>query len=212
MSNNVIDVLIVDDHTLFNDGLAAMLSSIPEIRVLGQVYDSKYALREVQIHNPDLLILDFNMPKINGLELTKLLLESCPELKILALSMYNETRFVEDFKAAGAKGYVLKTTELKDLIQIIYKVYGGDTYFDTLLNAKSEGRNHSEDDFLKKNRLTPREVEILKLIKSGLTNHQIADRIFLSMLTVQTHRRNIHFKLGIRGEADLIRWLEKNEL
>lgn len=207
-----IDVLIVDDHTLFNDGLAAMLSSVPGIRVSGQVYESRYALREVQMHKPDLLILDFNMPKINGLELTGLLLKSCPELKILVLSMYNEPRFVEDFKAAGAKGYVLKTAELDELVQVIHKICNGSTCFETKGKIQNEGLNHQDDDFLKKNRLTPREIEVLKLVKAGFTSQQIAEKMFLSQLTVQTHRRNIHFKLAIRGEADLIRWLEKNEI
>jgi DNA-binding NarL/FixJ family response regulator len=210
--SSLIKVLIVDDHTLFNDGLAAMLSSVPEIKVYGQVYDARNTLRDVQINRPDVVILDFNMPKINGLELTHQLLKGSPELKILILSMYNEPRFLEDFKAAGARGYVLKTTELKKLVGIIQKVADGGLCFDSNDRPLQADSIHSSDEFLKKIRLTPREIEILKLIKTGLTNQQIAQQIFLSQLTVQTHRRNVHFKLGIKGEADLIRWLEKNEL
>nr|WP_295923002.1 response regulator transcription factor [uncultured Dyadobacter sp.] len=210
LTNRKINVLIVDDHNLFNDGLAAMLASTPEITVIGQVYESKDTLREVQLHRPDLLLMDFNMPKINGLEMTRLLLKSYPDLKILVLSMYNEPRFIEDFKSAGAKGYALKTTVLNELVGIIRRIHEGSTCFEQTRSA-SMASNHSKDDFLQKHKLTPREIEILKLVKGGMTNQQIAEKIFLSVLTVQTHRRNIHFKLEIKGEADLIRWLEKNE-
>ena len=206
-----VKILIIDDHTLFNDGLAAMLKSDSSLLVVGQVYNSKEALYFVQKLTPDIVLLDFNMPYLDGLAITKLVIASFPLQKILILSMYNETRYVEDFRKAGAKGYMLKTAGVNELTQTIHKVVEGDVCFDTLLSVSKTESVHLNDDFLKRYRLTPREMEILKHIKTGLTSNQIAEIMFVSPLTVETHRKNIHFKLGIRGQNELFRWLLTQE-
>jgi DNA-binding NarL/FixJ family response regulator len=206
-----IKILIVDDHTLFNDGLATMLKNDSSLWVVGQVYNSKDALYSVQKLAPDIVLLDFNMPYLNGLQVTELLLKSHPELKILVLSMYNEIRFTEDFRKAGAKGYILKTADLITLTEAVHKVAEGGSCFENGNTSVESVSNHSDDDFVKKYKLTPREIEILQQIKKGLTSQQIADRIFVSPLTVETHRKNIHFKLGIKGQNELFRWLLKQE-
>jgi DNA-binding NarL/FixJ family response regulator len=207
-----IKILIVDDHGLFNDGLKAMLIRESTIEVVGQVYHSKDAFYEVNRLNPDLLLMDFNMPGTNGLEMTQQLLQHFPALKILILSMYSEVRYIEDFRKAGARGYLLKTVNVVELLSAIRAVMAGKTYFDPkILQTKVPG-SHAEDSFLKRFRLTSREIEVMRYIRQGLSTQQIADTVHVSMYTIETHRRNIHFKLKVKSVAELIRFMDSNEI
>src|SRR6185369_7961018 len=145
-SNSVINVVIIDDHRLFNDGLNAMLEPEKHIEVLTQVYDSREARAKVKKLNPDVVLMDFNMPNINGMELAKLLLEEKPDLKILILSMYNEERHIDTFKEIGAKGYIFKTASAEEVVRAIQQVHAGEFYF-----PETETKtNHADDSFLKK--------------------------------------------------------------
>lgn len=202
-----IRALIVDDHTLFNNGLKAMLADEPTIDVVGQVYVSKDTSHAVARLLPDILLLDFNMPGTNGLEMTKQLLSSFPKLNILILSMYNEQRFIDDFRKAGAKGYILKTVDVYELVKAIQTVAKGDTIFKT----QTQANNHADDRFVKKISITTRELEVIKYIREGLTSQQIADKMNVSFYTIETHRRNIHLKLDVKSTAELIRFMEENE-
>lgn len=202
-----IRALIVDDHTLFNNGLKAMLADEPTIDVVGQVYASKDTSHAVARLLPDILLLDFNMPGTNGLEMTKQLLSSFPKLNILILSMYNEQRFIDDFRKAGAKGYILKTVDVYELVKAIQTVAKGDTIFKT----QTQANNHADDRFVKKISITTRELEVIKYIREGLTSQQIADKMNVSFYTIETHRRNIHVKLDVKSTAELIRFMEENE-
>lgn len=207
-----IRALIVDDHTLFNNGLKAMLVGEPTIEIVGQVYASKDTLHAVARLLPDILLMDFNMPGINGLEMTRQLLASFTTLNILILSMYNEQHYIDEFRKAGAKGYVLKTADVDELVSAIQTILSGKTYFNVRTNRRMEQNAHTDDDFLKKFRLTPREIEIITSIRQGLTSQQIADKMNVSFYTVETHRRNIHVKLGVKSTAELIRFMDENAL
>jgi DNA-binding NarL/FixJ family response regulator len=202
-SDDVIKVMIIDDHRLFNDGLNAMLEAEAGIDVLAQVYDSREAKDKVKKLNPDVVLMDFNMPHLNGIELASLLLNERPDLKILVLSMYNEERHIEYFKNRGAKGYLFKTASAEEVVLAIQRVYGGGIYFPEA-NAKS---NHANDNFLKKLKLSNRELEVIELIKAGLTTKEIADKLFISYYTAETHRKNIKLKVGVKGEADFIKFI-----
>jgi DNA-binding NarL/FixJ family response regulator len=207
-----IKVLIVDDHTLFNDGLSSILSKDPSIEVVEQIYHSRLAMDSVHRTSPDVALLDFNMPGMNGLELAKKLKSSFSGLKLLILSMYGDERFIEEFRKVGVEGYVLKTADMKELIKAISTVVNGGTYFDPRIAISQSADIHANDNFLKKVRLTPKEREVLKLIKAGLKNSEIAQKLFLTQSTVETHRKNIHFKLQTKGAAELYRWLLENEI
>lgn len=200
--------LIVDDHTLFNDGLKSMLADEPSIEVIGQVYTSKDTPHAVARLVPDILLMDFNMPGINGLDMTRQLLMSFPTLRILILSMYNESRYVDEFRKAGAKGYLLKTVDVEELVSAIKTIMAGNMYFIRKPNQLVEPDTHAEDIFLKKFRLTPREIEIIACIRQGMTSQQIAELMFVSFYTIETHRRNIHVKLGVKNTVELIRLME----
>lgn len=204
-------VLIVDDHRLFNNGLKATLRDEPAIEVVGQVFSSRDTPHAVFQHAPDILLMDFNMPDVNGLEMTRQLVKSFPEIRILILSMYGEQRYIDDFRKAGAKGYVFKTIEVEELMAAIEAVLSGNTYFLSKLETKVKTDHHAEDGFMKKFKLTAREIEVIEHIREGLTNQQIADVMYVSYYTVETHRRNIHFKLGIKSTAELIRFMDENK-
>lgn len=202
-------VLIVDDHRLFNDGLRAMLTEEPHLTVVGQVYDSREALRQTHLLAPHLILLDFNMPHLDGLALTRQLIKEFMEIKILALSMYAELRYIADFRKAGARGYLLKTASPQEVVAASLTVASGGHCFASLL-AAGVGNNHSGDEFLRRFRLTPREVEVIRQVRQGLSSQQIADYLCVSFYTVETHRRNIHLKLGIGNAQELVGFAFEN--
>lgn len=199
----VINVVIIDDHRLFNDGLNAMLEPEKHVEVLTQVYDSREARAKVKKLNPDVVLMDFNMPHINGMELAKLLLQEKPGVKILILSMYNEERHIGSFKEIGAKGYIFKTASAEEVVLAIQQVHAGEFYF-----SETETKTvHADDSFLKKLKLSSRELEVIELIKEGLTTKGIADKLNISYYTAETHRKNIKLKVGVKGEADFIKFI-----
>jgi two-component system nitrate/nitrite response regulator NarL len=201
--NDVIKVIIIDDHRLFNDGLNAILVPEHSIEVLAQVYDSREAKEIIWKLNPDVVLMDFNMPHLDGIELTKLLLGERPDLKILQLSMYIEERYIESFKSIGARGYLFKTASAGEVVQAIKEVHAGGYYFPEA-DANS---NHSNDNFLKKLKLSHRELEVIQLIKAGLKTKEIAIRLGISFYTAETHRKNIKLKAGLKGEAEFIKFI-----
>jgi len=197
-----INIIIVDDHRLFNDGLNMMLQAESDINVLDQVYDSRDAVQKTEVLNPDVVLIDFNMPHINGIELTHQLLQTKPDLKMLILSMYNEEIFIEKFKKAGIKGYLFKTASAEEVVQPIKNIYDNESHF----TDNSSKSIHSDDDFLKKLKLSKREIEVINLVKEGLTTKEIAEKLNISFYTAETHRKNIKVKMGIKGEADFIKF------
>lgn len=202
-SDGIVNVLIIDDHRMFNDGLNALLEQEPGIKVVAQVYDSREAKEKVNQLDPQVILMDFNMPHLNGIELTKLLLNERPDLKILMLSMYNEERIIESFKHIGARGYVFKTSPTRELVLATQKVHAGEYYFP----STDEKGVHADDNFLKKLKLSSREIEVIQLIKVGLTTKEIAEKLQISYYTAETHRKNIKLKAGLKGEADFIRFI-----
>jgi DNA-binding NarL/FixJ family response regulator len=199
-------VLIIDDHRLFNDGLRLMLNESPDIDVIGQIYYSREAMQKITLLHPDVLIIDFNMPELDGLSLTRQITAELANQCILILSMYGEQRYIDDFRRAGALGYMLKTATRAELFTAIRAVARHQPYFDPKLSDVKQFSNHTDDVFLRKHRLTPREVDIIRLLKEGLSSHQVANRLILSVHTIDTHRKNIYAKLGISTIAELVRF------
>lgn len=183
-----------------------MLADVPDLIVVGQIYHSPNALQAVTEFQPDVLIIDFNMPELDGLDLTRQLVANRTTQRILILSMYGEQRYIDDFRNAGATGYMLKTSTKEELLAAIRAVAQGQAYFDPKLHDWKQFGNHTDDIFLKKYKLTPREVEIIRYIKQGLSSPQIAEKVNLSPHTIDTHRKNIHAKLNISTLADLVRF------
>jgi DNA-binding NarL/FixJ family response regulator len=203
-----IKIIIVDDHRLFNDGLRSMLSTEAQIDVVAQVYDSRDAEQIIMDLKPDVVLIDFNMPHINGIELTKRLVGKIKEVKVLILSMYNEEMYIESFRRSGSRGYVFKTATVEEVVTAIRKVYSGEHHFP----ATHKKSNHSDDLFLKKLKLSNRELEVIRLVKNGLKTKEIADQLNISFYTAETHRKNIKLKIGVEGEAAFLNFIYNADL
>ena len=205
-------ILIADDHQLFNDGMKMMLSPEPDLQVVGQVFSGKDVLDAVHRLAPDVILLDINMPHLNGLEVAMQLTKSFPMVKIIILTMYNDRKFVEDCQKMGVQGYVLKNSGVDEVIEAIQTVVSGQKYYDAKLNKSTNPNQHGDDFFMKQFQLTKREIEIIGLVGKSYTNEEIAEKLFLSVATVKTHRNNINLKLGINKPADLVKFAMEHGL
>lgn len=199
-------ILIADDHQLFNDGMKMMLSAEEDILIVGQVFSGKDVLHAVHTLQPDLLLLDINMPHLNGLEVAEKLRSSHPALRIIMLTMYSDRKFVDDCSRLGVPGYILKNSGVDEVLNAIETVLDGKKYYDPKLTKSTAPNQHADDSFQRQFQLTKREIEIIGLIGQSFTNEEIADKLFLSVATVKTHRNNINLKLGIKQPADLVRF------
>jgi DNA-binding NarL/FixJ family response regulator len=188
---------------MFSDTLRAMLEPQHGITVLAQVFDSREAKVKIAACHPHVVLMDYNMPHLDGIELTKLLLAEDPKLKILIVSMYMEDHVIDAFRLIGAKGYLFKTASVEELVTAVRKVHAGEYYF------PEEGDTNSEahENLLKKLRLSDREMEVVQLMKTGLKTKEIAERLHISSYTAEAHRNNIKLKTGIKSEADFIRFV-----
>ncbi|MFN8357686.1 MAG: response regulator transcription factor [Spirosomataceae bacterium] len=198
-------ILIIDDHQLFNDGLALILKEAKDFKIVGQVYDSRQALYQCQTFNPDVVLVDFNMPYLDGLEVVKQLKAYAFKCKVVVISMYADSRELMLFKELGVNGFLPKTTPAGELRAALRDIVAGEQVFKSISVDKPES---IKDDFVLKYRLSKREVEILKALKEGNTSEQVAERLHLSYFTVQTHRRNINQKLNIKTQQDLFDFLK----
>ena len=205
-----VKIIIADDHTLFINGLRLLLKEEPQIEVIDVANDGKELLDVLTTTTPDLILLDINMPVLNGLEAARYIKRSYPAIKLIILSTYNEDHLVDKAKQAGVNGYLLKNSSKEDLLQTIRLVINNQSAF-PYLEPKKENIFDKEDTFLKQFNLTKRETEIILLLKNNLTNQQIADQLFLSIYTVETHRKNIMQKLGLKSPVALMKFIiEKN--
>ncbi|GAA0746017.1 response regulator transcription factor [Ideonella azotifigens] len=193
-------VLLVDDHPLVREGLRARLSRIARITELGEAGSALEALEQMTRLRPHLVLMDVGMKDMNGIELTTLLLQRESQLKVLMLSMYDNPEYVQRALQAGARGYVLKDAPATEIVAAIEAVSAGGTF---LSPAVSKGlfRNQAPRPLL-----TPRESEILSALGRGESSKHIASALNLSVRTVETHRQSIKRKLGIEGQAELIKY------
>ncbi|HEY0108520.1 MAG TPA: response regulator transcription factor [Fibrella sp.] len=207
-----IKILIADDHQLFNDGMKMMLAAEGPIQVVGQVFSGKDVLDAVQRLQPNVVLLDINMPHSNGLEVAEKLLKSYPTVRIIMLTMYSDRKFVEDCQRLGVPGYILKNSGVDEVLNAIDTVLAGKRYYDPKLTKSTTPNQHADDSFQKQFQLTKREIEIIGLVGQSFTNEEIAEKLFLSIATVKTHRNNINLKLGINKPADLVKFAVEHRL
>lgn len=195
-------ILIADDHVLFNDGIKGMLVGEKGFEVIEQVFSGDKLIEQLAITKPDIVLLDINMPGKTGLELAEILGKQYPDISVIMLSMYSDKRFVQECKRMKVKAYVLKNASKDKLITAIKSVINGEMYYDSALEEHKN--RHQDDEFIRKFSLTKRELEIIRLVKENHTAQDIANILFLSVFTVETHRRNINLKLGIKNTVGLI--------
>lgn len=197
-------VLIADDHPLFNDSLSTLLTTELGWPVVGQVYEGNRVVPMIHQINPHLILLDLNLPQQSGLQIAEEILRDFGSIAVVFMTMYAESRIVEEAQRLGVRGYLLKTTTRHDILTGLRAVATGNRYFDPGLTPVAPVL--VADDFARRLQLTPRELSIIRYIQQGLGTLTIAERMHLSPLTIKTHRRNIHFKLGTSSTAELLRF------
>lgn len=204
-----IRIIIADDHRVFIDGMKAMLKEIRGLEVIADAENGNQLIEQAGKHKPDVILTDIQMPLKDGIDATKEIHKLYPEIKIVALTMLNESMFIKKMLEAGASGYVLKTIDKEELIKVIRKVAAGEKHFSAEVTAQLMN-NFSQKSPL--DILTKREREILGLIAQGLTDKEIAEKVFLSPLTATTHRKNILSKLGLKNKVELTRFAMEHKL
>lgn len=206
-----INIIIADDHQLFIDGIKSILNKSIDIKTVGDANNGLEVLKLLENGiEPDVILTDIRMPVMDGVALTKEVTKHYPRINVLALSMYDQTADVIEMLNAGAKGYVTKNVEKKELTKALYTVVKGDYYFSENLPEDIKDWFNTESLTPKESTLTKREVEILQLVAKGRTSIQIAKQLSLSKFTVDTHRKNIHKKLGIKSNAGLVNYTLKH--
>lgn len=206
----MIKILIADDHTMFVDGIESILTSEPDFSIIGRCYTGPDVLAFVQKQEPDIVLLDVNLPGKNGIDVCKELAEIKPSVKVLAISMFNEESFVSEILNNGAKGYILKNTGRDELFKAIRTVSKGDSYFskevtETIMKGLMNQRKASSKSNSSIPKLSRREKEVLKLIAQEFTTQEIADNLFISLKTVESHRSSLLSKLNARNSVGLVR-------
>ncbi len=204
-----IKILLADDHKLIKDGLRALIANEEDMEVMVDALNGRDAVSLAKVYNPDIIIMDINMPDLNGIDATRMILEENPDIKIIALSIHSTTTFVKEMLKAGVSAYLVKHCAYEELAKAIRIVMKGRRYLsseivgvvmdDYVLNSPS-----NKDTVF--STLTPREREILQLVAEGLKSDHIADRLFISAKTVSSHRRKIMKKLNLNSIAELTRY------
>jgi DNA-binding NarL/FixJ family response regulator len=194
-------IIITEDHDILREGLRSLLKDEESIQVVADAPNGKVLLDYLQTTPVDVVLMDINMPVMNGIEATKIIAQEHKNVKVLILSMLDNVNYLNQLMRAGAHGYLLKSTGKDELIHAIHEVAAGNIYISQELKQKAIGTKPEEDV-----KLTKRELQVLELLAEGLTNKEIADKIFLSKRTVETHRKNLIDKTHCKNTSALIKY------
>jgi two-component system response regulator NreC len=209
-----IRILIADDHGVLRAGLRALLDAELDMTVVGEASNGDMALRLARNQRPDVVLLDISMPDANGIDVTRKLKAAHPTARVLILTVHEDEMLLREAIRAGAAGYIVKRAIESELINAIHAVYRGDLYVHPSMThallQKKPPRGRVNEALVEK--LTPREIDVLRLIAQGYTNRQAAEILTISVRTVETHRANIMGKLGAQGRVDLVRYAQENDL
>jgi DNA-binding NarL/FixJ family response regulator len=213
-----IRLILVDDHQLVRTGIANLLSGEPGFEIIGEAADSKELFELLKIVQPEVAILDIALPGMSGIEITKKLHNDYPGIRILILSMHTSEEFIFNAINSGARGYLPKNTSRKELIEAIFAIQRGEEYFaESISNVilKSyirKAKSDSQETENSENLLSKREIEVLRLFAEGLTNQEIADKLFISIRTVESHKNHIMARLELKTTVDLIKFAIRNNI
>ena len=215
MNSNQISIVLADDHLIVRQGLRSLLESEPDFTVIGETGDGLQAVELVKKENPDVAVLDLMMPGLNGIEVARQLSKQAARTRIIILSMYDDEGFVLEALSNGVSAYVLKETGSADLIHAVREVYHGHRYLSPALSDRAieiyeqMNRVGTTDKY---ETLTTREREVLQLAAEGLGTTEMAERLFISPRTAETHRSNLMQKLGLQNQTDLVRFAIRKDL
>ena len=209
----MINLSITDDHKMIRKGIVSMLKNTPILKVVGTYENAKQTLKEISNDNPDVLLLDINLPDINGIDLCKQLVKKYPNLKIIALTNFDDISFTKRMLKNGAHGYLLKNTDKLEILEALKMVLSGELYIQKDIQKRllNQSVTKTIDNGLQPN-LTRREHDVLVAISEELTTQQISEKLFISVKTVETHRMNIMSKLGAKNSVGIIKIAIDKEL
>lgn len=213
----MIRIVIVEDLPMILEGIKLLINKVADFEIVGEYKNGKEFIDDVKLIDADIILTDIDMPVMDGIAATKLAISLRPELKIIALSMYNDRKFYYEMITAGAKGFVLKQAPSKDLEYAIREVYNGENYFSPdLLRTVIIEMQGIEKELLREKKellkLTERETELLNLLCQGLTNQELANKLFVSLRTIETAKSRLMEKTNTKNNAGLIIWAIKNKI
>lgn len=202
-----IKIIIADDHTMFLQGIVSLLESEENITILGKAENGKTIFKLMENTLPNIILLDISMPEMDGIEVTKLLKQKYPFIKILIVSTHSNIQMIAKLIRMGVDGYLLKNAEKRELLHAINTIQNGETYFCKEVEEKNDENNSKiKSETQQITELSSREKEILILIAQEFTGNEIAEKTFISLNTVNTHRRNLISKLNVKNTAGLVKY------
>lgn len=210
-----INILLADDHDIVRDGIKMLLEDEVGFKIAAEAENGKEAINACKEHDIDLIVMDISMPEMNGIEATKKIKESSPDIKVLALTMMDEDQHIRQMIEAGASGYILKSSDKIELVDAITRILEGKHYFsnDATQSVMMDlVKGKTEKDETDPGNVTDREKEVLELIVQQHTNQEIADKLHISTRTVDAHRRNLLQKTGAKNTAGLVTYAIKHDL
>jgi DNA-binding NarL/FixJ family response regulator len=205
----MIKVYLVDDHSVVIEGIKSVLQNEATFEVVGFATSAEKCLQFFENHVADVILMDINLPDLDGIELCKIMTQNHPKTKVLALSTFDQGTYIKKMMENGAHGYLLKNSSKQEIIEAIKTVHSGETYlcFDAGRALKQANENQNNLPHL-----TKREKEVLQNISEGLTNLQISEKLFISIDTVDSHRKNLYSKLNVKNTAMLLKYALENNL
>lgn len=206
-------IILADDHQLFIEGVRTVLAELNDASVVATVNDGEALMKKIRSEEVDVVLLDLNMPKLDGLKCLKEIKATKPSVKVLVLTNYNQPELVDEVRKLEADGFMVKNSSASELRDAVMRVIAGEKLFNE--GQKSpvlDETSYFFDDFLKKFKLTRREVDIIRLVCRELSSKQIAAELHLSEFTVSTHRKNIQRKLNIKNVAGLVAFAKEHQL
>ena len=209
-----INILVVDDHAVVRAGLRTLIQSDLSLNLVGEASSGLEAIKIVEKCQPDVVVLDLSMPDVDGIVVTKDIHKKFPEINILILTVHEDEALLREAIRSGALGYILKHAAEKELIEAIKHVVKGDMFIDTKMLPflfQNTQREKTEITPVNEN-LTPREIDVLKLLVEGYTNRQIGEELKISIRTVEGHRANLYRKLGLRTRVELVRYAKTQKM
>jgi len=201
-------ILLADDHAIFREGLKSLVDTQPDMSVIVEAADGRTAWRLATELHPDVVILDVTMPEMGGAEATRLIRRDCPDTKVLALTVHEVGGYLRQILEAGASGYLIKRVAFEELVRAVREVAAGGTYLDPNMSnqAISPSPGSTPEHQIIERDLTGREAEVAQLLTRGHINREIAERLDVSVKTVETYKARIMEKLGLRSRADLVQY------
>ena len=208
-----ITVLIVDDHTLIRETWSFLLGRNENFEVIAEVGDGQKAIDIARDKRPNIVLLDINMTPLNGFDVLKMIRKQSPGSKVIAVSMHSQPAYAKKMLRMGAKGYITKNSPRQEMLDAIMDVYNGNTYIcQEVKNILSDQMLNEEDTAAGLNQLSEREIEVINQIRDGLSSKESADRLAISIKTVEVHRHNILKKLKVKNTASLINYINSTGL